>query len=163
MSDPLTAAIVAIALRAHAAAEAADQQTRRWAAQHAAERLRSVACVAEALYFEARGEGARGMAAVADVVENRVAEGRGPDECAVVREPGQFTYRPGRIGEPASWAASLALAGLAVDGLLPDVTGGATYYHASYVHPAWADVLRRTATIGLHRFYTTVPARLASR
>ena len=35
-------------------------------------------------------------------------------------------------------------------GVYPDITDGATHYHADYVHPSWADVYKRTVTIDRH-------------
>lgn len=35
----------------------------------------------------------------------------------------------------------------------PDITDGATHYHADYVHPRWADVYTKTVTIDTHIFY----------
>ncbi len=35
----------------------------------------------------------------------------------------------------------------------PDITDGATHYHADYVHPKWADVYKHTVTIDTHIFY----------
>jgi spore germination cell wall hydrolase CwlJ-like protein len=44
-------------------------------------------CLAEAMYFEARDQGWRGMMAVGVVIKNRVADPRYPDNiCSVVRQ-----------------------------------------------------------------------------
>ena len=37
--------------------------------------------------------------------------------------------------------------------IYPDITDGATHYHADYVHPKWADVYKKTVTIDTHIFY----------
>ena len=50
-------------------------------------------CLAEAMYFEARDQGWRGMLAVGIVIQNRVRDPRYPETvCAVVR---QGKYRNG--------------------------------------------------------------------
>ena len=55
---------------------------------------RSLACLAEAVYYEARGEPTQGRAAVADVVLNRAESGQFPETpCAVVADGCQFSYR----------------------------------------------------------------------
>ena len=54
---------------------------------------RDLQCLAEALYFEARGEGSQGQRAVAEVILNRVDHPRFPKTvCGVVNQRGQFTY-----------------------------------------------------------------------
>ena len=71
-------------------------------------------CLAEALYFEARGETVRGMFAVGEVILNRVDSDAYPDTlCGVINQGTgrlyacQFTYtcdgRAETIHEPRSW------------------------------------------------------------
>jgi N-acetylmuramoyl-L-alanine amidase len=56
-------------------------------------------CLATAVYFEAKGESARGQRAVAQVIVNRTRSGRFPASlCGVVRQRGQFSFvRRGRL------------------------------------------------------------------
>ncbi|HET9070116.1 MAG TPA: cell wall hydrolase, partial [Amaricoccus sp.] len=55
---------------------------------------RELACLAEAVYFEARGTGAAGETAVAHVVVNRSKNSKFPDTlCGVVGQGCQFSYR----------------------------------------------------------------------
>lgn len=121
-------------------------------------------CLAEALYFEARGESVRGMFAVGEVIMNRVDSGRFPNTiCGVIhqgtgqRYQCQFTYtcdgNPERINEPAAWARVGKVARLLMDGAPRGLTDGALYYHTRNVSPRWARVFPRTATIGAHHFY----------
>lgn len=121
-------------------------------------------CLAQAIYFEARGEPYEGRMAVAQVVLNRVRDRRYPgDVCAVVfqnekrRHRCQFSFacdgKSDRPRETAAWDSALKLARLAKGGRLRDLTGRATHYHAIHVAPAWAKGLTRTVTIGRHRFY----------
>ena len=39
------------------------------------------------------------------------------------------------------------------DRQIPDMTGGATHYHANWVNPSWAQQFPQTAEIGVHLFY----------
>lgn len=121
-------------------------------------------CLAEALYFEARGESVRGMFAVGEVIMNRVESGRFPNSlCGVInqgtgrRYACQFTYtcdgNPERINEPAAWARVGKVARLLIDGAPRTLTDGATHYHTRAVSPRWARVFPRTTTIGSHHFY----------
>jgi hypothetical protein len=121
-------------------------------------------CLAEALYFEARGETVRGQFAVAEVILNRVDSARYPDTvCGVVhqgtgaRYQCQFTYTcdgaAETIHEPRAWARVGKVARLMLDGAPRVLTGGATHYHTKHVFPRWATRFPRTTTIGVHHFY----------
>ena len=122
-------------------------------------------CLAEALYYEARGEGSDGQEAVAEVIFHRMAHGNyGHSICAVVYEgssrPGcQFSFTCNgdlhRPREAAAWKESEVLAAQILDGevRLSNATAGATNYHAVSVMPYWAPELHKTARIGHHIFY----------
>jgi spore germination cell wall hydrolase CwlJ-like protein len=121
-------------------------------------------CLAEALYFEARGETVKGQFAVAEVILNRVKSARFPDSlCGVIRQGTgrkyqcQFTYtcdgRKEVIAEPKAFERVSKVARAAMDGQSGDLTGGATHYHTTSVRPSWARVYKQTARIGVHVFY----------
>jgi Cell Wall Hydrolase len=123
-------------------------------------------CMAEAIYFEARGESYRGQVAVGQVVMNRVAHPIYPkDICAVVfqnqqmHNACQFSFacdgQPETITDATSWKQANTIAQGVIDGslYLPEV-GRATHYHATYVYPDWAPRLHRVAKIGHHIFYS---------
>ena len=121
-------------------------------------------CLAEALYFEARGETVRGMFAVAEVILNRVESARFPDNiCGVIKQGTgkryqcQFTYTcdgmAERIHEPAAFDRVAKVARFALDGAAPRLTEGATHYHTTAVKPRWSRTYTRTALIGEHIFY----------
>ena len=122
-------------------------------------------CLAEALYYEARSEGAQGEKAVAEVVFHRINSGRyGNSICAVVYEGSerkvcQFSFTcNGDMDLPreaSAWHQAEELAARILTGevRLRNATGGATSYHAAYVKPYWAPTLKRTARIGKHIFY----------
>jgi len=130
-----------------------------------AARARHEKCLADAIYFEARGESVRGQMAVAQVVINRVFSGYYPNNvCGVVYQNAhrrfrcQFTFAcdglPERINEPAAWERAKHIARDALDGnfWLDDV-GKATHYHARWVHPWWVREMRKLDRIGVHTFY----------
>jgi len=122
-------------------------------------------CLALNVYHEARSEPLQGQAAVAHVVLNRVASGRWPDDvCSVVHqgyEKGRFKcqftwYCDGKSDEPkeiVAWSKSVLVADQVLKGVVPDVTNGATHYHARYVNPYWSASLSKTVTYGSHLFY----------
>jgi spore germination cell wall hydrolase CwlJ-like protein len=129
------------------------------------ERAKAEKCLAEAVYFESRGESVRGQIAVAQVVMNRVFTGYYPDTvCGVVYQNAhrrlacQFTFAcdrvPDRVNEPDAWERAKRIARDTLDGKywLADV-GKATHYHAYWVHPWWVRTMRKLDKIGVHTFY----------
>ena len=136
-------------------------------------RSKEWACLAEALYFEARGESVKGIYAVAEVILNRVDDPRYPASvCGVVNQGTgekyrcQFTYtcdgRPETIADQRAYDRVGKIAGVMMSGKARALTRGATHYHTKSVKPKWSRVFPRTATIGYHHFYKQ-PSRLASR
>jgi len=130
-----------------------------------ATRARQARCLAEAIYFESRGEPVRGQIAVAQVVLNRAFSGYYPTTvCGVVYQNAnrylrcQFTFacdrHPDVIRDQPRWQRAQAIAAGALDGRLwlPEV-GKATHYHAYWVRPAWVRTMDRLHTIGVHTFY----------
>lgn len=122
-------------------------------------------CLSEVLYYEARGEGATGQKAIAEVVFHRMNHGKyGQSICAVVyggsKKPGcQFSFTCNgdlkRPKQPAAWHRAEVLAARILTGEVPlrNSTGGATNFHAISVSPEWADTLEKTTQIGSHIFY----------
>lgn len=129
----------------------------------------SLACLAEAIYFEARGETATGQIAVAEVVLTRVESPFWPDTvCGVIRQgagrPGcQFSYQcdglPEEFDSEAAYGRAERIARAMLSGAPRRLTGGATHYHADYVSPDWALTMERTAEIGVHLFYRRILRR----
>ncbi len=128
-------------------------------------------CLAEAIYFEARGEPDEGQAAVAQVVLNRVSSGLYPSTiCGVVFQNRshyhacQFSFacegRSLRVTEPEAWRTAMRIADEVTEGktYLADV-GAATHYHADYVRPNWSRRLKRMDVIGHHVFYKLRPGQ----
>jgi hypothetical protein len=128
-------------------------------------RSQSEICLAEAIYFEARGETVRGQMAVAQVVLNRVFSGKYPNTvCGVVYQNAhrrlhcQFTFAcdgiPDIVREPDMWERAQTIAAEMLDGKLwlPEV-GKATHYHASWVRPGWVREMTKMHRLGVHTFY----------
>ena len=124
-------------------------------------------CLAEAIYFEARGEPVDGQAAVSQVVLNRVRNPAYPDTiCKVVyqnrhlRNRCQFSFAcdgiRDRITEKPEWALAQKVARETVSGQrYLEKVGASTHYHATYVKPRWARHMKRLQKIGQHIFYRT--------
>jgi spore germination cell wall hydrolase CwlJ-like protein len=131
------------------------------------DRLRSLQCLAEAVYYEARSESEDGQRAVAQVVLNRVRHPAYPSSvCGVVyqgplRAGGgcQFTFTcDGSLAlAPAgpAWFAARRIAAEALAGSVYAPVGLATHYHTQQVLPVWAYRLAKAAVIGNHIFYRT--------
>jgi len=130
-----------------------------------AARAKHETCLADAVYFEARGEPVRGQMAVAQVVINRVFSGYYPNNiCGVVYQNAhrhlrcQFTFacdgRPERVNEPAAWERAQHIAREALEGnFWLNEVGKATHYCARWVHPRWVRKMRKLDRIGVHTFY----------
>jgi spore germination cell wall hydrolase CwlJ-like protein len=121
-------------------------------------------CLAEAIYFEARGEPIDGQIAVAEVVLNRTSDRHFPNSVCGVTKQGagsgrgcQFSYACDgnsdvmKSAVPRTRAEKLAT--LVLSGHAPDVTEGATYFHTRSIRPSWSSRMTRTASIGHHHFY----------
>ncbi|HEY9010544.1 MAG TPA: cell wall hydrolase [Devosia sp.] len=126
---------------------------------------REVACLADAIYFEARGESVKGQEAVAQVIINRTTTGYYPKTiCGVVyqnrdkRNACQFSFACDGKAEVKSEAKAWRRA----KRIAREMTSGekqvaaletATHYHATYVKPRWARKMKRLSKIGSHIFY----------
>jgi spore germination cell wall hydrolase CwlJ-like protein len=130
-----------------------------------AARAKAEKCLANAIYFEARGEPVRGQIAVSQVVLNRVFSGKYPDTvCGVVYQNAnrhlacQFTFAcdgiPDVVKEPDAMDRAKKIAADALDGKLwlPEV-GKATHYHAYWVRPGWVREMTKLHRLGVHTFY----------
>lgn len=131
-------------------------------------------CLATNIYFEARNQHPVGQIAVTHVVLNRARDSRFPDTpCAVIkqgrmsdgkvyRNQCQFSwYCDGKrkhvdkeVWNKAYKTAEEAI-NLYIRGI--DYSKGATFYHATYVKPYWAQTKKYVTTIGDHRFYKWRP------
>ncbi|WP_407495294.1 cell wall hydrolase [Pseudooceanicola sp. MF1-13] len=141
------------------------EYSRKWLAKQTRPSLSAQAsCLAEALYFEARGESVKGQFAVAEVIMNRVDSPSFPNTiCGVIHQGTgrkyacQFTYtcdgHPEVIHEKAAFNRVAKVASIMARGAARPLTDGATYYHTKAVSPSWSRKFARTASIGVHHFY----------
>jgi N-acetylmuramoyl-L-alanine amidase len=121
--------------------------------------------LARTLWGEARGEGRRGMEAVAAVIMNRVRDPRRwpNDPSGVAQQPWQFSsWNPGDPNLPQmqritvddpQFRMALEIAEAAIAGKLTDPTGGANHFHTNNVSPSWSRGVQPVAIIGRHRFF----------
>lgn len=128
------------------------------------ERSEEWRCLAEAMYFEARGEGTAGQVAVAEVVLNRVDSAQYPDSvCGVVLQGAksgracQFSYNcdglKNRVANKRAWERIGKIAWLMLEGRPRTLTDEALYFHSTSVRPSWSRKYVRTTQIGRHVFY----------
>lgn len=130
-----------------------------------AERAKAEKCLANAVYFESRGEPVKGQIAVAQVVMNRVFSPFYPKTvCGVVYQNAhrhnacQFTFAcdgiPDIVTEPDAWERAKRIARDTLDGKLwmPEVAKS-THYHAFWVHPSWVGEMKKLYSLGVHKFY----------
>ncbi|MEO6389178.1 MAG: cell wall hydrolase [Croceibacterium sp.] len=116
-------------------------------------------CLAQAIYFESRGEPLDGQLAVGQVVVNRAHSSQYPsDYCSVVTQPSQFSFvHHGAIPHPnlqsAAWVRAKAVAQIAHQDLWDSAAKDALYFHATYVRPSWARRKVELAQIDTHIFY----------
>ncbi|MFO8091335.1 MAG: cell wall hydrolase [Desulfatiglandaceae bacterium] len=123
----------------------------------------AITCLSRTIYWEAKGERASGMEAVANVVMNRIGHEGFPNTiCEVVRqgrEQGacQFSWWcDGRLDdaeEDKSYAIAKEIARKALNRQLTDRTGGALYFHQREVTPSWSAEYIKTVEVGEHVFY----------
>ncbi len=128
-------------------------------------------CLAQAVYFEARGEPEEGQQAVAQVVLNRTTSGLYPASiCGVVFQNRrhyhacQFSFacegRSLRVRESEAWSQAQHVADDALQGRAwLAAVGESTHYHANYVRPRWARALKKMDVIGNHIFYRLKPGQ----
>jgi hypothetical protein len=129
-------------------------------------------CLAQAIYFEARGEPTEGQVAIAEVILNRVDSGSYPNTiCGVVRQGAdrrnacQFSFmcdgQPEIVRDRDAWSKAGKIARLMLEGRPRVLTAAATHFHATHVRPGWSRRLVRITRIGAHIFYR-YPTQLAS-
>ena len=116
-----------------------------------------LACLAGAIYFEAKGETLVGQLAVGRVIVARAKSGRFPGSyCGVVYQRSQFSFIQGH-GMPAinkagrAWTEAARIARIAHEGSWKSPVEGALFFHAARVSPNWH--LTRLARIDNHVFY----------
>tara|TARA_R100001594_G_scaffold100148_1_gene134678 strand:+ start:20994 stop:21491 length:498 start_codon:yes stop_codon:yes gene_type:complete len=138
-----------------------------------AEEKGPVFCMAEAIYFEARGEPDIGQIAVGMTIRNRAFRSlKYPANiCEVVRQGRylngnpvrnkcQFSYwcdgKPERVKNEKAWKKAVRFAKIVLSGGL-EIVGleKITHYHTKEVSPKWSQKLIHKVTIGSHKFYAS--------
>ena len=125
---------------------------------------KQMSCLAEALYFEARGEPIKGQLAVGEVILNRVEDTRYPSSICKVINQGtgrrfacQFTYtcdgKLETVHERKPYEMALKIAKILMTTHDRKLTRGSTHYHSNYVNPRWSKKFERVAKFGRHIFY----------
>jgi len=161
------AGIISLAYLDATRIESARPRAVPWETTRAQRRADDLQCLAENIYFEARGEPLAGQYAVAEVTLNRTRSQYFPHTvCGVVHEM-RWDANRGRLvadfswtelaslspPDGAAWRQALVVASAAYDELHAPLVPGALFYHAVSVRPAWSRTRRAIATIGNHIFY----------
>jgi spore germination cell wall hydrolase CwlJ-like protein len=140
--------------------------TREETYQLSSEDFDQIECLAENIYFEARGESVEGQVAVAMVILNRAHVGSfGSDVCSIVyKKKGkicQFSWVcdkkiSRKKSEESAYQLARAVAIFAVLNYNEDITSCATFYHAGgdkVRRKIGVSNLKLTTKIGKHTFY----------
>ena len=123
-------------------------------------------CIAEALYYEARGEGEQGMRYVLSVIHNRKNSIGFPNSyCKVIHQRKQFSYRnsvnpglhvavsPQKLHDQQSYILASTIAEEAAYGRFkPLLDADVLYYHTPSVNPKWARAMQKIKSIAGHHF-----------
>lgn len=128
-------------------------------------------CLAQNVYYEARGSSYADQVAVADVVLNRVDDNRYPNTvCDVVQQGKKYVsgamipnkcqfswYCDGKSDWPTkkdAWFKAQAIAYYMInEDKHRGITEGATHYHATFVKPGWSSTIQLVGRIGAHIYY----------
>jgi spore germination cell wall hydrolase CwlJ-like protein len=130
-------------------------------------RAADLQCLAENIYFEARGEPLDGLYAVAEVTLNRVHSPHFPDTiCEVVHEARWDPLRRRKVAHFSwteldglspprgeAWQQAQRVATAVYDDIAMPVVPDALFYHTTAINPYWAKRKKAVATIGNHIFY----------
>lgn len=136
---------------------------------------RAIECLAQNIYFEARGQSIAGQLAVGHVTINRVDSDQFPNTvCEVVYQAKYYTNWKGnyvpkihqcqfswfcdgkaeKINDIKSWKRALLIAEFVYyrsdDS---DMTNGSLWYHARHIEPYWAASMSKVGMIDDHVFY----------
>jgi len=113
--------------------------------------------IASTLWYEARGEGCKGIDAVASVIVNR-AKKSGKSYAAECLKPYQFSCWNGTahvVPKKANgkvWEYCKAVARKMVKGTFKTTNNATHYYNFSICNPKWGVAMRDVVVVGKHRF-----------
>ncbi len=121
--------------------------------------VKELNCMALNNYYEAATEGVKGMQAVSQVVMNRMeVNGFPATPCGVIYQRKQFSWTfqktlPKLDIESSKWKQAVHVAKqMYIDNHRVKGLEDALFYHADYVNPKWANVVK-IRKIGAHIFY----------
>lgn len=123
------------------------------------ERDKDCTILAEAAYYEARGESDTGVVSVLHTILNRVAHKAWPDTVkGVVYKPKHFSYTHDGsmkygMNDKKQVERMNVLAYDVLQGLIESPVGDSTHYHSTKVNPYWVSDMEYIANVGNHRFY----------
>ncbi len=120
-----------------------------------------VACMTEAIFFEAKSESVAGKEAVANVILNRTKSDLFPSTvCGVTSQKGQFQFKRASArkvfdNDMAHAEESALIAIKALKGDIQDKTKGSLYFVNRKIatRTEWLKGVRKTVVIGQHSFY----------
>lgn len=120
---------------------------------------KQIKCIATAIYFEARGSGTKGQAAVGQVTRNRVENPTYPKTyCKVIHQEAQFSwtkYKNLKIKDKEAWENARKIATVTYYLGWPDsLVGNATHFHSGK-RPYWAKHMKKVAEFDGQKFYET--------
>lgn len=126
---------------------------------------REIQCMARAIYFEARGEGTRGMTAVGYVVLNRVASKAFKEDtiCGVVysqnRRGCEFSWvcdgKPDRIASPKLYEQARDIAVAVMTRSVENPIDDSVFFRHKNVRSRYAHSQILRGAIGAHRFFAS--------
>lgn len=124
-------------------------------------------CIIDALYHEARGEGTKGIKAVASVIQNRTKHPDYPATyCGVIKQRNQFSYtllnkpsgkRLERSIDDSEREVYTYISDIAQNMLRgqfkPSLPSSVLWYTSSTVKNHWTSKKQVVAKVGKHKFY----------
>jgi len=121
----------------------------------------AILCLAQAVYYEARGEPIYGQLAVAQVVLNRKASPKWPNTvCEVVHQPYQFSFtlemKDFSMPDTEAREAAIKVAYWVTEFGVKDFPFN-HYYNPKHADPKWANKMHCGLRVGNHLFCYTTP------
>lgn len=118
-----------------------------------AESASAVKCLADAIYFESRGEPRKGQELVAKVVLNRTKSKKFPNTvCGVVKQPSQFSWvrKNPKVTSKASYESAKTIARHMIRNHHATEKGALFFYNPKKSNPSWARKMKVVERVGNH-------------
>lgn len=126
---------------------------------------REIECLAKNSYYEGRHLSITGQTAILLTVNNRIKSKSFPrTPCEVIYQPKQFSWTHLVSNHTPYEKEVYTIIKISTEALwkqldrIPDITLGATYYHATWmkVEPCWVADMKFLVEIDEHRFYKKI-------